>query len=267
MRPFLKWVGGKYRFITEILPRLPKSNRLIEPFIGGGAIFLNTAYQEYLLADLNQDLIDIFQFLRTEGQTFINYCATFFTTRSNTNTSFVLNRNIFNTTEDKRLKAALFLYLNRHCYNGLMRYNSNGKFNVPFGRYTKPYFPAKEMLFFAKKAANVKFQTADFRTTMAKAKAGDVVYCDPPYIPLSKTASFTKYSKIDFGVAEQTELVQITKKIVAKGAIVVISNHDTAFISEIYADAAIYRFAASRSISCNSKTRHKINEVIAVFKK
>ena len=163
------------------------------------------------------------------------------------------------------MKAGLFLYLNRHSYNGLIRYNSKGKFNAPFGQYKKPYFPAKEMLNFATKAQSARICHADFLITMRKAKPGDIVYCDPPYTPLSKTANFTKYETKGFGVNEQVALVNITKKIIKKGVTVIVSNHDTTFINQIYEGAKIKRFSVQRFISCNGSNRKPAKELLAIF--
>ena len=136
MKPFLKWAGGNYRLIDRIQSVLPAGNRLIEPFVGSGAVFLNTNYKSNLLTDSNPDLINLFKNLQNEGQNFINYCSSFFVPENNNELAFYQFREEFNTTTDIRKKSALFGYLNRHCFNGLCRYNSKGGFNVPFGRLT-----------------------------------------------------------------------------------------------------------------------------------
>ena len=265
MRPFLKWVGGKYRLREKIKALLPPGDCLIEPFVGSGAIFLNTDYKHYILGDSNPDLINIFKHLKKERSKFIDYCASFFNADTNAENIFNQNREIFNTTTDARLKAALFLYLNRHGYNGLIRYNSKGGFNVPFGRYEKPLFPAKEMIAFADKAKIADFFQADFQTTMKKAKAGNVIYCDPPYMPLTSTARFTQYSIANFGLIEQTQLAKIAKKINKKGITIVISNHDTALAHKIYQGAKMHHFEVQRQISCDGNNRNKAKEILAVF--
>jgi DNA adenine methylase len=265
MRPFLKWAGGKYQIIERIRQLLPKGKRLIEPFVGSGAVFLNTDFPRYLLADNNADLINIFKYMKKERQDFIDYSATFFGPRKNTESVFLRNREIFNTTDDLRLKAALFLYLNKHTFNGLMRYNSSGKFNVSFGRYKKPYFPEKEMLFFIKKIRKASIRYADFLFTMNQAQPGDVVYCDPPYIPLSHTANFTKYGAAGFGLSAQKALVSMAKKLTQRGVVVIISNHDTEFVHQAYKGAKISSFDVQRYISCHGHNRGKAKEILAVF--
>jgi DNA adenine methylase len=265
MKPFLKWAGGKYQIIDRIKQVLPEGNRLIEPFVGAGAVFLNTDYKRNLLADSNGDLINTFKFLKREREEFIDYCASFFGPAHNTKKVYLKNRELFNTTDDLRLKAALFLYLNKHAFNGLMRFNSSGIFNVSFGKYKKPYFPETEMLFFAKKLRKASIRHADFIFTMNQAESGDVVYCDPPYIPLSQTANFTKYSAGGFGLKEQEALVTMAKKLAKRGITVIISNHDTEFVHKAYKGAEISRFDVQRYISCHGHNRGKAKEILAVF--
>ncbi len=265
MKPFLKWAGNKFQIVQRIIEVLPAGNRLIEPFVGSGALFLNTDFPRYLLADANPDLINLYGHLQTDGPEFIEYCRTFFVPENNDSDRYYDFRTEFHATEDSRLKSALFLYMNKHCYNGLCRYNASGGFNVPFGRYKRPYFPEVEMNFFAEKAQTAQFVQADFVETMSQAVPGDVVYCDPPYVPLSATANFTSYSAGSFGADEQRELARQAEKLAARGITVVISNHDTEFVRAEYAQATIYDFDVQRYISRNGNNRGKAAEVLAVF--
>jgi DNA adenine methylase len=155
--------------------------------------------------------------------------------------------------------------LNKHCFNGLCRYNSKGGFNTPYGKYKKPYFPEKEMYEFYERSKKAVFQKADFLQTMRSAKSGDVVYCDPPYVPLSKTANFTSYSAGGFGEEQQLLLARAAEKLKARGVTVIISNHDTKFTAKAYQAARIHRFDVQRFISCNGGNRGKAKEVLAVF--
>ncbi len=265
MKPFLKWAGNKYRLLEKIKKALPPGNRLIEPFVGSGALFLNSDYPRYLLADHNADLINTFHHLKTEGGSFIAYCNTFFSQDNNQADKFYDYRNLFNTTLDTRLKSALFIYLNKHCFNGLCRYNQKKLFNTPFGRYKKPYFPEKEMWFFHQRAAKATFQHNDFLSAMTKATPGDVVYCDPPYAPLTKTANFTHYYADAFTSTQQRQLAEKAKQLANQGIPVIISNHYTDFILEIYQHAEIQLLDVQRNISCHGAQRKKVKEVIAVF--
>jgi len=266
-KPFLKWPGGKYRLTDRIKKKLGQGKRLVEPFVGSAAVFLNTDYEKYLLADTNQDLINLYRYLQSEGPVFIAYCKTFFTRKNNAEDKYYKLREEFNTSSDSRLKSALFLYLNRHCYNGLCRYNSKGEFNTPFGRYSRPYFPAKEMLIFFQKAENVDFVCAGFSETMRQATKHDVVYCDPPYVPLSKTANFTAYAASGFNWEDQIALTDWASRLSAKGVQVVISNHNTPTARELYleAGAKMEKFKVRRTISCNTGERNLVGELLAVF--
>ena len=267
MKPFLKWAGGKLRIVDRIKAVLPPGRRLLEPFSGSGALFLNTDYETYLLADANADLMNLYQQLQRDGVGFIDYCKTFFVTEHNSEAMFYTLRRQFNQTQDAVEKAALFVYLNKHCYNGLCRYNARGAFNVPFGRYKQPYFPAAEMAYFHQKAQQAHFYSQDFVATMAAASAGDVVYCDPPYAPLSATANFTSYSTEAFGVTQQHKLAEMAVWLRQQGITVVISNHDTPFTRTLYAtaDEHLY-FGVQRHISCDGANRSKAEEVLAVYR-
>jgi DNA adenine methylase len=244
---------------------LPAGRRLIEPFVGTGAVFLNTSFEQYLLTDNNPDLIRLYQYLQREGEDFVAFCRGFFQPETNQRDMYLTLRETFNTTTDLRLKSALFVYLNRHGFNGLCRYNSRGIFNVPFGQYDKPYFPESEMMAFYEKSQGATFLCQDFRTTMGSARPGDVLYCDPPYVPLNRTANFTGYTAGGFGLSEQQALADSATHLSLQGVPVVISNHNTEFTREAYQDARLTVFDVRRSISCNGANRGKVGELLAVF--
>lgn len=264
-RPFLKWAGSKSKIVDSILQHLPPGKRLIEPFVGSGAIFLNSDFPVYYLGDINSDLINLYLHLQKEKENFINYCQQYFSARYNNKEAYGKLREKFNSTKNLRQKAALFLYLNRHGFNGLCRYNNKGIYNVPFGYYESPYFPSKEMIFFIQKTQQVHFEANDFQTLMLKAKPGDVIYCDPPYVPLSKTACFNKYSSQPFAQTEQLRLVELAKELAKKNIIVVISNHETEFTKKIYQDASIFQISVKRFIASKSENRQYVNELIAIY--
>ncbi len=265
MKPFLKWAGNKYKIINRIRKVLPRNARLIEPFVGAGAVFLNTKYPSYLLADSNFDLINLYKYLQREKKCFIEYCSGFFGKEQNTEKVYIKNKELFNRTNDMRLKAALFLYLNKHCFNGLMRFNSKGVFNVSFGRHKKPYFPQKEMLFSSHKLTTARVYHENFIVTMNKARYGDVVYCDPPYVSFSKTSGFKQYGASVFGLKEQLSLVKMAEKLIKRGSVMIISNHDTLFVNNVYKMAVVSKFDVQRFISCNGNNRFQVGEVLAVF--
>ena len=256
---------NKYRLVERIKRKLPEGERLIEPFVGSGAVFLNTDFPRYLLADSNGDLINLYKTLQREGDAFIEYCRKIFVPRNNQEERYYQLRQEFNASRSVRRRAALFLFLNRHGYNGLCRYNARGGFNVPFGRYKRPYFPAKEMRAFHARAQRATFVQGDFQEVMASARPGDVVYCDPPYFPLSTSANFTSYSAGGFSLEHQQQLAQLAEKSARRGVPVLISNHSTDETRLAYAGAAVSKFDVQRYISCNGANRKKVPELLALF--
>ncbi|MBD3669225.1 MAG: Dam family site-specific DNA-(adenine-N6)-methyltransferase [Gammaproteobacteria bacterium] len=266
IRPFLKWAGNKFRILHHIQRTLPGGKRLVEPFVGSGAVFLNTDYEDYLLCDSNRDLVDLFKLLKRRGQAFVDSCRPYFEPRYNNADAYYRLRDRFNQTDDREERAVLFVYLNRHGYNGLCRYNLSGGFNVPFGRYQRPYFPEREMLAFRDKAKQARFKHQAFEQTFVHSDSGDVIYCDPPYLPLSSSANFTSYSAGGFSMAQQQELARLARVTSERGIPVLISNHhDKAFTTEYYDGARIETFDVQRFISRNGANRAKAGEVLALF--
>lgn len=265
-RAFLKWAGGKYTLIEKIRHHLPEGDELIEPFVGAGSVFLNTNYSRYILADINQDLISLFKIIKRKPQKFIDDAKLLFTEQNNHQSVFYKFRMLFNQSRDPYERALLFLYLNRHGYNGLCRYNHRGDFNVPFGKYRKIYFPEKEIFFFSEKSQRARFFCANYEKIMIKAAPGSVIYCDPPYEPLSLSASFTAYHTNGFSTQEQKNLALLAQKIAAKYQIpVLISNHDTENTRLWYQNAEIHPVKTRRSISCQGEGRKKIDELLAFY--
>lgn len=265
IRPFLKWAGSKYNCLNHILTSLPKGQRLIEPFAGSGVVFMNTNYASSILAESNPDLIELFTNLQQYGEEFIGYCQQYFNPKNNEEPIYYKHRDEFNQLKQGKKRSALFLYLNRHGYNGLCRYNSTGAYNVPFGRYIKPYFPLKEMQAFYQKSLHAQFVLSDFRETFKLATRGDVIYCDPPYVPLFKHTNTLSYTQKKFSNADQIELAELAQSTAAEGIPVIISNHDTEFIRHHYKNATIKSFKVSRWINCKAEERFPVQEVIALF--
>ncbi|GAA0204534.1 Dam family site-specific DNA-(adenine-N6)-methyltransferase [Kangiella japonica] len=240
---------------------------MIEPFVGSGVVFLNADYDRYLLADINPDLINLFRDLKRGKSSFIHYCANFFTEEYNNEKRFYELREYFNQLEASKERSALFLYFNRHGYNGLCRYNRSGGFNVPFGRYKRPYFPGHELEVFAKKSQKAEFKCQGFRQSFNASRKGDVIYCDPPYIPQSLTANFTDYTKQGFTYGQQVELGYLAERAREKGVVTAVSNHDTVVAREIYKEATtVASFDVQRFISCDGNNRAKAKELLAVYK-
>ena len=266
-RAFLKWAGGKYGLSDVISKMLPEGDCLIEPFVGAGSIFLNTDYSKYILSDINKDLINLYQILQTNPDAFIQDAKLFFSPSNNESANYYQIRKEFNSSDDPYFRSLVFLYMNRHGYNGLCRYNKSGGYNVPFGKYKRPYFPETELNYFAEKAQTATFICESYRKTMTRAKSNDVIYCDPPYVPLSKTASFTSYAGNGFGLDEQADLANAAEEISSKkSTVVLISNHDTIWTRKIYEHAhSIKSVQVARTISTKGNTRKKVSELMALY--
>jgi DNA adenine methylase len=263
-RPFLKWAGGKFRVLDHILPKLPNGTRLVEPFAGSAAVSLNAGFPRALVADANGDLINLYKSVQSDLPRFLAEATALFGSR-NTRADFNALRTEFNESVDPLRRSVLFVYLNRHGFNGLCRYNSRGGFNVPFGKYTNPSFPEREVISFNEAAKRIEFIQADFASVMSNTKAGDVIYCDPPYVPLSVTSNFTSYAPDSFGFAQQKALAELARECASRGVPVVISNHDTPTARALYRGAKIHAFAVHRAISSKASTRGAAPELLAVF--
>ncbi|MCW8335860.1 Dam family site-specific DNA-(adenine-N6)-methyltransferase [Vibrio sp. SCSIO 43135] len=265
-RAFLKWAGGKYGLVEDIQRHLPPARKLVEPFVGAGSIFLNTDYDQYLLADINPDLINLYNLLKEQPETYIAEAKRWFTPEYNQKQVYLDIRHQFNHTDDVMYRSLAFLYMNRFGFNGLCRYNKKGGFNVPFGSYKKPYFPEAELEFFAEKAKKATFVCEGYEDTFKRARKGCVVYCDPPYAPLSTTANFTSYAGNGFSLDDQAALADVAEKTAMQRDIpVLISNHDTKLTRRLYHGADLSVVKVKRTISRNGAGRNKVDELLALF--
>ncbi|ASA52857.1 Dam family site-specific DNA-(adenine-N6)-methyltransferase [Salmonella enterica] len=265
-RPFLKWAGGKYSLLPDLYQIIPAGMRLIEPFVGGGSVFLNSdKHVSFLLADVNTDLINLYQMLAVVPGAVIRHARVMFD-RLNNAESYTALRDEFNAqVMDGPERAAAFLFLNRHCFNGLMRYNLDGFFNVGWGKYKAPYFPEKELMAFRKKSSACVFMNAGFERTLRLAGDGDVVYCDPPYEPMPGTAGFTSYASGGFSWDSQVALAESCVAAHRRGAKVFISNSTAPRVIELYErhGFTLHRVNARRSISSKGSTRETANDIVA----
>ncbi|KKD00033.1 MULTISPECIES: adenine-specific DNA-methyltransferase [Photobacterium] len=265
-RAFLKWAGGKFSLVEDIRRHLPPARKLVEPFVGAGSVFLNTDYDDYLLADINPDLINLYNVIKHEPERYIEDARQYFTPEYNQKGAYLAIREAFNQTQDTYLRSLYFLYMNRHGFNGLCRYNKKGGFNVPFGSYKKPYFPEAEMYHFAEKAKKATFICEGYHQTFSRARKGSVIYCDPPYAPLSTTANFTSYAGNGFSLDDQAALADVAEKAAAERHIpVLISNHDTTLTRRLYHGADLSVVRVKRTISRNGGGRNKVDELLALF--
>lgn len=281
-KPFLKWAGNKYRVLPHLMPHIGSPKRYCEPFGGSLSVAFNTTADQYILNDVNKDLVAIYQNLvNPNDDKFIRYCEELFIPENNTREAYLELRTHFNQATDTIERARLFVYLNRHCFNGLSRYNSKGGFNVPYGREVKnkdtgekeiqnAYFPKEEMMnfrmFFLSKQL-VRFTSLSFEnlSLYEDLDLGDVVYFDPPYVPVSDTAYFTSYATEGFNHQQQIELANLAECLASKGIKVIISNHDVDITRELYKNATIYPIQVTRTIAAKGSSRNKVNELIAVY--
>jgi DNA adenine methylase len=259
---FLKWAGGKSQLVPEILARFPdRFGRYFEPFIGGGAVFFALGPKRAVLADINRDLVDTYRAIREELPLVMTYLAEHEATE----------QHFYNVrAQDPRSlcraqKAARFIFLNRTCFNGLYRVNRAGQFNVPFGRYKNPTLCNAERLErVAEALRGVELVDCSvfelFRRV--RPRKNDLVYFDPPYDPLTPTASFTSYTAEGFGRDQQAKLAELFKSLANQGVHVVLSNSDTPFINELYKDFRRDRVYARRAINSQASRRGPVTELI-----
>jgi DNA adenine methylase len=269
-KSFLKWAGGKFDLVEDIkaeMPAVMSIKRYIEPFLGGGAVALNMPITvPKLLNDINPGVYAVWNSIKEDGKEFANHARRFFD--HNDEETFYLYRERFNhpTKQWQLFHPHLFLYLNRHCFNGLCRFNKSGEFNVPYGRYKTVYFPEDELRHAVAVTQNAEIGNLDFVDIMNMATQGDVVYCDPPYIPLSATSAFTGYSKGGFSIDQQWSLVARAERLRDRGVTVIISNNDTPLARKMYKNAdKLKKVLVSKRISCKGDGRKKSGELIAVY--
>lgn len=261
MSTILKWAGNKTAIMSELKKHLPDGPRLVEPFAGSCAVMMATDYPYYLVADINPDLINLYQVIKEDVNSFIHLVERIFS-KFTTEEDYYKCRQFFNTVPLEPIeKAAYFLFLNRHCYRGLCRYNQRGLFNVPYGNYKKPYLPVDEIRAFAEKAVRATFICASYDETLVMLQAGDVVYCDPPY-----DGTFSGYHTAGFSDDDQYDLASILVRRSSEGHPIIVSNSDTRLIRSFYRKFTLHRISTKRSIGVAAGEGKKADELIAVLK-
>jgi DNA adenine methylase len=293
-KPFLKWAGNKYRIIDTLLPYLKPTNsgRIIDPFMGSGSLLMNHEADFYIGGDINPDLVLIFQFLKDDPEKFIESTRELFSPYwfdKNMNDRSKLKeertgwaqktyyelRSLFNevknplTIDDKLARASLFVILNKYCFNGLCRYKANGDFTTPWNWAHKPaVFPETELRIAAERMKTAEVFHASFEDTIAVAEPGDLVYCDPPYLPLdNKPGTFTAYAKEGFSVEQHFLIASLAEHNRERQISTVISNHDCALASEIYSGAdEIIKVQVHRAMNRYDGHANTAAEIVAVYR-
>lgn len=269
-KPFIKWVGGKRQLLQQFrLMNLyppekfdPIKNKYFEPFVGGGAVFFDLLPKNAVLSDMNKELVITYNVIKNNVEDLIKSLK-----KHKHDKEYFLKIRAKNPEKLSDIEvASRFIFLNRTAFNGMYRVNSKGGFNVPFGKYDNPLIcdevnlrRVSEVL----KKVEIKHQ--DYKEVLKKAKKGDFIYFDPPYYPVSKTASFTAYTKDSFLDKEQIELRDVFAELHKRGCLVMLSNSDTPFINKIYKEikgARITKVQAGRNINSKASGRGKITEVL-----
>lgn len=268
-RPFVKWVGGKRQLIKQFEQFFPTEfGDYFEPFLGGGAVFFNLQKKKSYLSDINEELINTYQTVKDSPEELIAFLSTLEHTKKCYETIRAWDRvKNWQKKHTSIERAGRFIYLNRTCFNGLHRVNSRGEFNVPMGAYKNPDFVqatnirnTSELL----RKTEAEIQLESFEHVLAKAKKGDFIYLDPPYDTLTETANFTSYNKDAFGRDMQVKLAETFRALDKKGCKVMLSNHNTPFIRDIYAGFRFEIVSARRNINSKSDARGGVEEIVVL---
>lgn len=268
LRPILKWAGGKRSLVPRILKELPaRIDTYYEPFVGGAAVFLALAearrFERAVIADKNPQLINLYEVVQRDVDKLLKKLELLQSKTSEQEYYAIRARKGGTPVE----RAARLVYLNKTGYNGLYRVNASGGYNVPYGRYKRPRIYDPERLRAAALAlCDVTIRVADFEEACRDARQGDAVYLDPPYLPLSKTASFAAYHSEAFGLPEHRRLAQLFGKLVERGVAVVLSNSATPETRALYKGFKHSNVAVRRPINSVASGRGAVNELLVVAK-
>ena len=268
-KPFVKWAGGKRQILNELRKYVPEDyNCYYEPFIGGGALFFDLAPKNAVINDSNSELMNVYKVMCDDFK-YSKMCNLLnnYEVKNSEEFYYELRNKDRNKEKYDKLndytKAARTIYLNKACFNGLYRVNSKGEFNVPYNKKTTVNTYDKENLLVVHMYLtmnNIKILNTDFEEALESAKEGDFVYIDPPYDQIN--SSFTSYTEEGFGKDEQIRLASVFKSLDKRGVKVMLSNHNTSLINELYSDYNIHVIEAKRNINSNGKKRGKVEEVI-----
>lgn len=266
-RPFLKWAGGKRQLLPQISELVPKMNTYYEPFIGAGAVLFHLQPKKVVISDTNAELINCYYMIKDN----LNELIEDLNGHKNEKEYFYSIRELDRTPDYQKLsdvgKSSRIIYLNKTCYNGLFRVNSQGQFNTPFGRYKNPKIMDETVLKAVNKYLNssdVTILNSDFEEAVSTAKKGDFVYFDPPYDPISDTSSFTGYDINGFNKDEQKRLKDTFEELTNKDVKCMLSNSKTPFITKLYKEYETIDVSAIRSINSNASKRGKIEEILVL---
>lgn len=278
MEPVLKWAGGKRQIIRKICELIPdnllEGHTLYEPFVGGGSVFLALEHKKVVINDLNEELINVYEQIRDDPEKLLLLLKRH-STLHNKRYYYEIRDMDREPSRFAKLsaleRAARTIYLNRTCFNGLYRVNGDGEFNVPIGSYTSPNIIREEQIRLISKylsTANVAMRCGDFSTAVLDAKAGDVVYFDPPYdYDDDYKEGFSRYNANHFLHKDLIRLRDVMVGLIERGCYVFMSNNDTSFVNSIFDERFKFvRFLGRRMINNTSDKRSGVNEVIVIGK-
>ena len=268
-KPFVKWAGGKRQVMNEIKKYIPENyNTYYEPFVGGGAVFFELAPKKAVLNDYNKELMNVFECIKDEIK-FEKMCNELNHHEANHSEEYYYDirnvdrdKNKFNRIADYK-RAARTIYLNKACFTGLYRVNSKNEFNVPYGKKDKVNTYEGQNLGIVHCILNfndIELISTDFEEAVKNAKKGDFIYFDPPYD--SDTTTFNSYTDGGFGKEEQIRLFNLFEQLDKKGCYIMLSNHNTKLIRDLYKNYNIHVIKAKRNINANGKKRGSVEEVI-----
>ena len=266
IKPFLKWAGGKRQLIPTLLAHLPKKyNVYYEPFVGGGALLFAVQPKQAVINDVNSELINCYKVIKNSLNELIEELKSY----ENDKTYYYTVRNWDRDEEYEHKtpieRAARIIFLNKTCFNGLFRVNSQGQFNVPFGSYKNPNILDVAVLEAVSKYLNadhIEFLNLDFQKAVEGTKKGDFVYFDPPYDPISNSAYFTSYNVNGFEKNEQIRLKEAFDSLNFRGCHILLSNAYTDFVVDLYKNYNQTKVSAIRAINSNAKKRGKVDEIL-----
>ena len=268
LAPVIKWVGGKRQLLPKLMKYKPQNfKKYFEPFLGGGAMLFSLAPEKAVINDNNLELINMYNVIKTSPEKLV---ACLEEHQENNSKEYYLHirgldRDGTIETMNDVQKAARLIYMLKVDFNGLYRVNKKGQFNVPYGRYKNPKIADASRIYAISSYFNnndISILGGDFEKAVECASRGDLVYFDPPYIPLNETSNFTSYTKEGFGLVEQKRLRNLFFNLSDKGVYVMLSNSDTELTRDLYAGAIIHSVSANRAINSNAQKRGKVGEVI-----
>lgn len=265
IKPFVKWAGGKNQLINHIFERIPSSyNRYYEPFIGGGALLFALKPNESIINDINTQLITVYRCIKDNPKELIQRLNVLESEKEDFKKDYYEKREEYNSLISNNINnlrlAALFIYLNKRCFNGLYRVNSKGLFNVPYNGASKNIFSEANIENISKYLKKVEIRNMDFEESVKDAKEGDLIFFDSPYAPLNPT-SFEAYTKMGFSEEDHIRLAKLFKSLSDKGCYCILTNHNVDLINKLYEEYKIDVITVRRAINSNA-TNRKGEEVI-----